>query len=150
MGTSPFQVNPGDVIFASVSVQNSCSGQVYVEDLTTTVSASYGIGVGACPFKGQNAEWTVSRDCCDGPGPDGEWYFPNTTNIFFNGGWADTGNTDQFYPGSQASSTIVMTMTNDSKSSQIEQVESGSSGWEGKRAILFTTTGCAEEGGCTP
>jgi hypothetical protein len=153
INAAPFSVNPGDVVFASVSVQNSCSGQAYVEDFTTGVNSAYGIGVGACPFKGQNAEWTVSRGCCQGFGPDGEFELPNTTNIFAGfGGYAATGNTDIFYPASQASSTLVLTMMDDTDSEPIEEVNQISSFVEGEHlyGLLFTTTGCAEEGGCTP
>jgi hypothetical protein len=152
LNASPFSVNPGDVLYTAVSLQGPCNGMVFVSDETTSVTSSYGIGVGACPFIGQNAEWTVTRNCCSGPGPgpDGEWYLPNTTHISFDAGAAQKGNGSFFYPGSQASTTLILTMMNDSDSEATETVSQGSGGYQGLHSLFFTTTGCAVDGGCTP
>jgi hypothetical protein len=152
LNAAPFSVNPGDVVYAAVSVQGPCNGTVFVSDETTSVSASYGIGVGACNFIGQNAEWTVTRACCvpPGSGPDGEWDLPNTTHISFDSGAAQKGDGALFYPGSQSTSTMILTMMNDSDSQAIETVSQGSGGYQGLHSLFFTTTGCAVDGGCNP
>jgi Peptidase A4 family len=152
LNAAPFSVNPGDVLYTAVSVQGPCNGTVFVSDETTSVSASYGIGVGACNFIGQNAEWTVTRSCCSGPGPgpDGEWYLPDTTHISFDAAYAEKGNGMLSYPGSQASTTMILTMMNDSDSQAIETVTQGSAGYQGLHSLFFTTTGCAVDGGCNP
>ena len=74
----------------------------------------------------------------------------NTINIFFDYTFAETGNGKNFYPGSQASSTEILGMTDDGGDQGIEVVNQGSGGFEGQHALEFFTTGCAYSGGCTP
>ncbi len=47
-------------------------------------------------------------------------------------------------------STDILTMTDDAGEQDIETVFQGSSGFEGEHALLFYTSNCAPQGGCTP
>jgi hypothetical protein len=144
-----FNLNPGDVFYTEVKGYGpNTNGYVFVEDMTTLTYNAYSIPVSL--MLGSTAEWTVNRWCCDGPNPDGAWPLPNTVHIFFDDGEAKNGNGVTFYPGSQASSTVVMTMMDDGGDQEIEGVYQGSGGYEGQHALFFYTTGCAYAGGCTP
>jgi hypothetical protein len=78
------------------------------------------------------------------------WPLVNTIDIMFDGGAARNGSGNTFYPGSQAASTQVLTMTNDQFNQDIELVSQGSTGYEGLHGLLFQTTGCAFTPGCSP
>ena len=78
------------------------------------------------------------------------WPLANTIGIFFDGGGVLDGSGEIFYPGSQDTSTQILTMTNDQFNQNIEIVNQGSSGYEGSHALFFYTTGCAFALGCTP
>jgi hypothetical protein len=74
----------------------------------------------------------------------------NTISISLNRGYAETGNGKLFYPGSQASSTEIFTMTDDKGDEDIEIVSGqGSTGYQGQHSPWFSTNGCAVDGGCT-
>jgi hypothetical protein len=158
-GDVAFKVNPGDVVFAYAEVLNPDEGYVFVEDLTLQTYHAATISV-TPSLVGQNAAWTVSRLVCPGPpfsgcspntGPDGETPLANTANIFFGGALAQNSTgSKSFYPGSQSTSTLIMTMMDDGFNQAIETVNQGTSGYEGLHSLLFTTTGCARVGGCTP
>jgi Peptidase A4 family len=138
-----FALNPGDLFYTEIHAFGGCNdGSAFVEDLTTLTYNSYAIpnpcGVSQT---GHSAEWVVDR---------AGWPLPNTISIFFDGGAVATGAGTRFYPGSQATTTQVLTMTDDAGDQPIEVVSQGSSGYEGQHALFFQTTGCAFAGGCTP
>jgi hypothetical protein len=144
-----FAVHPGDIVYAEVQAPAGGTNPSYMflEDLTTLTYSSYSIPVpSGVHFVGNSAQWIVERYCCRNSG----YPYPlaNTIGTFFDGGAAIKGNGTYFYPGSQAASTSVITMVDDSGSDIIELVNQGSSGYEGQHAILFQTTGCAYTGGC--
>jgi hypothetical protein len=147
-----FALNPGDLFYTELHAFGGCNnGSAFVEDLTTLTYNSYTIQ-NDCVFPqvGKSANWIVDRLCCDGPAPDGVWPLANTAAIFFDGGEVENGNGATFYPGSQASSTQVLTMTDDAGDQSIELVNQGSgTGYEGQHGLFFETTGCAWSGGCT-
>jgi hypothetical protein len=141
-GNSAFAVNPGDVVFAYAEVENAGEGYVFVEDLTLDIYTNATISVTAS-LVGQNAEWTVSRggEGSGGPGHDGETPLANTTYNFFDAGLLFAGSGKQFSPGSQASSTLVLTMMNDSATEPIETVQQmGLPPSSGYRAVGCTGT----------
>lgn len=148
-----FSLNPGDLFYTEVHAFGGCNnGSAFVEDLRTLTYSSYTIPnpcfVG--PQIGRYANWMVWRPCCSGPGPDGAWPLANTIGISFDGAAALNGLGTHFYPGSQASSTQVLSMTDDGSTQAIEIVNQGSSGYQGQHSLFFETTGCAYTGGCTP
>jgi hypothetical protein len=97
---------------------------------------------------GAPTDFIVGRPCYTGNVP---YPLPNTTEITFNGGMAETGNSTVFYPGSQASSTEILTMTDDGGDQDIEVLSGqGSCGYQGQHSLWFRTTGCASDKGCTP
>ena len=81
---------------------------------------------------------------------DGESPLPNTIDISFEGAEVLNSSGAAFYPGSQATSTVVMTMRDDNNTQPIELVNQGSTGFQGLHSLLFQTTGCAYTGGCNP
>jgi Peptidase A4 family len=143
-----FPVNPGDDVLADMSVVGGPSGtaSVFLFDFTTSTSGSYAMSTPG--LVGNSADWIVERLCCT----SADQLFPlaNTSAIAFNEASAETGNLKVFYPGSQASSTEVLTMTNDGFNQVIEAVDQGSGGYQGLHSLWFVTTGCAYDGGCTP
>ncbi|MGB6385979.1 MAG: G1 family glutamic endopeptidase [Terriglobales bacterium] len=149
-----FTVNPGDVFWAEVQILDANDGTVYLEDISTETFESYAVSTceaGVCTnLRGRTAGWTVSRGCCEGPGPNGEWPLANTTHIFLSGGYAENGSAKEFFPGLQTTSAEILFMLDDGLDQAIETVSQGSTGIEGSGALLFSTTGCAQSGGCTP
>ncbi|MGB9234028.1 MAG: G1 family glutamic endopeptidase [Terriglobales bacterium] len=138
-----FQVNPGDVFYTQVQAPGPNISTVYVEDITTQTYNSYTFD--NLDVVGNAANWLVFRYYSDELLP-----LANTINIFFDYTFAETGNGKNFYPGSQASSTEILGMTDDGGDQGIEVVNQGSGGFEGQHALEFFTTGCAYSGGCTP
>jgi len=147
-----FQVNPGDLFYTELHAFGGCNnGSAFVEDLTTLTYNSYTID-NPCfenPQIGRFANWIVWRPCCDGPGPDGAWPLASTIGISFEGAAVMNGNGKLFYPGSQAASTEILTMTDDAGDQPIEIVNQGSTGFQGLHSLFLQTTGCAFTGGCT-
>jgi hypothetical protein len=141
-----FAVSPGDVVFSFVQAFGPTSGSVYIEDITAATGASYSITTSG--LVGQNAGWLVMRPCCV-PSTDELYPLANTNSIFMTGA-AATGSSSAYYPGSQAASTILLTMTDDGDDQNIETVNQGSTGYEGLHSLFFNTTGCAAAYGCTP
>jgi Peptidase A4 family len=141
-----FAVNPGDVVWAFVQATSASTGYVYLEDLTTQVYSSYSISTPG--LIGHNVSWLVFTPCC----ATGSDPFPlaNTANIFFDDASATTGGGGAFDAGSQAGSTLVLYMVDPGGSQNIEIVNQGSGGNEGKYAVSFQTMGCAVAGGCNP
>jgi hypothetical protein len=144
-----FSVHPGDVFYTEVQASGPSAGSVYVEDLTTLTYNSY--AVSGPTIAGNTAQWMVARPCCTNSGNlDGMYPLANTISISFDGATALNGNGAQFYPGSQATSTYILTMTDDAADQAIELVNQGTSGFQGQHSLFFQTTGCAYTGGCTP
>ena len=147
-----FSLNPGDLFYTEVHAFGGCNpGSVYVEDLTTLTYNSYSVS-NTClvPQIGRYANWMVERLCCNGPGTDGVWPLANTIGISFEGAAALNGSGKTFYPGSQATSTSILTMRDDGNTQNIELLNQGSTGFQGLHSLFFQTTGCAYAGGCTP
>jgi hypothetical protein len=146
-----FAVNPGDVIFTDVEGFGPTGGEVYLEDITTQTSASYSVSTSG--MIGHNAGWLVFRPCCTGgtaPPPSNDYPLPNTVNVFFGNAFASTGAGKQFYPGSQASSTVILSMMDDAGDQVIEGVSQGTSGYQGQHQLTLATENCAGSGGCSP
>lgn len=72
-----FDVNPGDVVYA-VAIAGGSNSNVYLEDMTSHVSASYSVATPG--IVGHSANWMVERICCTGNQPSA---LANTTNIAF-------------------------------------------------------------------
>ena len=143
-----FPVNPGDVFFTVVEAFGPSSGEAYLEDLTTETFAAYSIS--ASGIIGQNAGWLVFRPCCTGGSsqpPSNVFPLANTVATFFDNAEAQAGS-KSFYPGSQATSTLILNMMDDEGDQVIESANQGSGGYEGQHAIYFETAGCAYSGGC--
>jgi hypothetical protein len=146
--TGVFPVNPGDDVLADMSVVGgpNGSGSVFLFDFTTGTSGSYSVSTPG--LVGTSANWIVERLCCT---PADELYpLANTSALAFNEASAETGNLKVFYPGSQATSTEILTMTDDAFDQTIEAVDQGSGGYQGLHSLWFVTAGCAYSGGCTP
>jgi hypothetical protein len=143
-----FPVNPGDDVLVEMSVVGgpNGSGSVFLFDFTSGTSGSYNISTPG--LVGNSADWIVERLCCT----SSDELFPlaNTSAIAFNEASAETGNLKAFYPGSQATTTEILTMTDDGFDQVIEAVDQGSGGYQGLHSLWFVTTGCAYSGGCTP
>ena len=148
-----FSLNPGDLFYTEIHAFGGCnSGSAFVEDLTTLTYNSYSIG-NPCLLKqtGTYANWIVARpDFASGGAPDDLSPLGNTIGIFFDGGAVVNGKGQRFYPGSQAASTEILTMTDDASDQSIEIVNQGNTGSQGLSALWFQDTGCAFAGGCTP
>ena len=149
-----FYLNPGDQFYTEVHAFGGCnSGSAFIEDLTTLTYNAFTIP-NPCRIRqnGQTANWIVYRPpYSQDPGViDGESPLANTLQISFEG--ADVLNTSgaAFYPGSQAASTVIMTMRDDNNTQPIELVNVGNSGYQGLHSLWFQTTGCAFAGGCNP
>jgi len=141
-----FNVNPGDVVYAEAFTSGGSNSGVLLGNLTSGIYASYSVTTSG--IVGYTANWVVERPCCgsnDQPVP-----LANTTSIAFGGGFADTANQKFFYPGSRASSTEVLNMTDDAGDQTIEQVTQGSTGDQGRSGLWFDTLKCAAFGGCVP
>jgi len=147
-----FYTNPGDLVFVVVEGFGGCNnGYTFVQDLTTYTYSSYTIP-NPCSVSqiGRYANWAVWRPCCDGPGPDGAWPLANTVGTSFDQAVAQIGSGKQFFPGSQAASTQILTMRDDGSTQNIEVVNQGSTGYQGQRSLYLQTWGCAYYGGCNP
>jgi hypothetical protein len=140
-----FEVNPGDVVSADAFIGGESDGGTFLEDLTTGTFLNYFAPVTG--MVGATATWTVERMCCSGNEP---LPLPNTVGVAFGFGSAETESDKFYYPGSQASSTELLTMTDDAGGQNIETVTQGSAGAEGLAGLWFDTAGCASSGGCTP
>jgi len=150
-GTTVFALNPGDVFYTEVHAFGGCNnGSAFVEDLTTLSYGTYTISnpCGAAQT-GRYANWVVIRPLT-GNGVDGESPLANTISISFDGAEALNVAGKPFYPGSQATTTSVLTMYDDTNSQAIELVNQGNTGFQGLHSLFFQTTGCAYAGGCTP
>lgn len=155
-----FFLHPGDIFYTEVHAFGGCNnGSAYVEDLTTLVYYTVTI-LNPCSVAqtGRYANFMVARppyanDGGNGGGggvPDELSPLANTIGISFEGAEVLNNSGKAFYPGSQAASTTVLTMVDDTNSQWIEVVSQGSSGFQGLHSLWFQSTGCAYVGGCTP
>jgi hypothetical protein len=146
--THVFNVNPGDLFFTNQYVTGPNNASVFLEDMTTLTYNSYSVSTPG--IVGKTANWIVDRACCN-PYPD-PYALANAIGIAFENGGATTeaGDGKDFFPGSQASSTQILTMMDDEGDQNIEIVNQGSNGYQGLSSLWFETTGCAYSGGCTP
>ncbi len=142
----PFFLNPGDVVYTFVDTSGGSNSFAYLQDNTTGTYGSYSVTTSG--IVGNTANWTVERFCCSGNEPI---TLANTTNIAFGGAFAGN-ETDEkfFYPGSQASATEILAMTDDAGDQTIEKVTQGSAGYQGTTGLWFETTDCGAVHGCTP
>jgi hypothetical protein len=154
-GYVPCPVNPGDDFYvitfgaAGTSAQN-----VFVEDITQgwggTFNLSYVTGPG---LVGSSEEWIIERPAyaCGPKDADSCLYaLSNYIFDFFDFSSGNDGDGKQFYPGSQAATTNLITMFDDSATIPISFVEAGNAGYQGKYSIWFQDENCAYSGGCTP
>ena len=150
-GNYVFSLNPGDVFYTEVHAFGGCSnGSAFVEDLTTLTYNSYTISNPCGVLQtGRYAHWIVTRPLA-GNGIDGESPLANTISLSFDGAQVNNVAGKPFYPGSQATTTSVLTMYDDTNSQAIELVNQGATGFQGLHSLFFQTTGCAYAGGCTP
>jgi hypothetical protein len=142
-----FFVNPGDLVYTEVASppQGVYDSYLFIEDLTTLTYSAYSIPV-SYTFIGNSAEWVVERPCCESGGIP--YPLVNSIATYFDGGAALDNAGHTLYPGSQASSTQVITMRDDAGDQTILDVSTGSAGYEGLHGISLATTGCAYAGGC--
>jgi hypothetical protein len=149
-----FALNPGDSFYTEIHGFGGCnSGSAFIEDLRTLTYNSYSIpNICLLPQTGRYANWVVWRPpfSNNGASLDGLNPLANTINLSFDGAEVLNLAGRPFYPGSQATTTWVVTMTDDSFSQSIELVNQGSGGYQGQHSLFFETTGCAYTGGCTP
>lgn len=147
--THVFNVNPGDLVYTDEYVSGPNNASVFLEDMTTLTYNSYSVSTSG--IVGKTANWIVDPACCN-PGPDTPYALANSIGIAFENGGAviEAGNGKVFYPGSQASSTEILAMTDDAGDQNIELVNQGNNGYQGLNSLWFGTTGCAYSGGCTP
>jgi hypothetical protein len=150
-GNYVFSLNPGDVFYTEVHAFGGCNnGSAFVEDLTTLTYNSYTISNPCGVLQtGRYAYWIVTRPLA-GNGIDGESPLANTISLSFDGAQVNNLAGKPFYPGSQATTTSVLTMYDDTNSQAIELVNQGATGFQGLHSLFFQTTGCAYAGGCTP
>jgi hypothetical protein len=147
-----FSLNPGDIFYTEIHAFGGCNaGSAFIEDLTTLTYNSYTIANPCLPAQtGRYANWIVWRPpFSNGGNVDGESPLANTIGISFEGAEVLNGIGTRFYPGSQATSTSVLTMHDDNNTQAIELVNQGSGGFQGQHSLFFQTTGCAYAGGCT-
>lgn len=141
-----FAVNPGDVVYIVAATEGGSNSSVYFEDYTISTSASYAVTTQG--IVGATANWIVLRTCCVA-----NVLIPlaNTVDIVYGNAFAGKKGVQQvFFPGSQASSTKILTMTDDAGDQGIESVSQGNTGPEGLTGLWFITSSCASSGGCTP
>ncbi len=142
----PFFLNPGDVVYTFVDTFGGSNSFAYVQDNTTGTYGSYSVTTSG--IVGHTANWMVERFCCSGNEPV---TLANTNNFAFGGGFAGNEADEKiFYPGSQASTTEILAMTDDKGDETIEDVTQGSGGYEGRSGLWFETTNCGAVYGCTP
>jgi hypothetical protein len=148
-----FALNPGDSFYTEIHAFGGChNGSAFIEDLRTLTYNSYTLPNICLPAQtGRYASWIVFRPPYGNAGEtDGLSPLANTINLSFDGAEVLNLAGRPFYPGSQATTTQVLTMHDDSDSQAIELVNQGSSGYQGLHSLFFETTGCAYTGGCTP
>ena len=149
-----FSLNPGDQFYTEVHAFGGCNnGSAFIEDLTTLTYNAYTIANPCSTIQtGRTATWIVYRPPFGNKARTigGESPLANTLQISFDGAEVLNGSGAAFYPGSQATSTVVMTMRDDNNTQPIEVVNQGTAGYQGLHSLWFQTTGCTFAGGCNP
>jgi hypothetical protein len=148
-----FPLNPGDSFYTEIHAFGGCNnGSAFIEDLRTLTFSSYTL-LNPCSPKqtGRYANWIVFRPPY-GAASETDQLSPlaNTINLSFDGAEVLNLAGKPFYPGSVATTTQVLTMTDNGFAQDIELVHQGSYGYQGLHSLFFETTGCAYVGGCTP
>ncbi len=148
-GGKPCPVSSGDDFYViTYGVAGTAEQSVFVEDLTQQWGGTFGMTWVSGPgLIGTSAEYIVERPCCNGSD-----YYPLTNYIFdfFDYSFALDGKGTQFYPGSAAATTAIVTMYADDAATPISFPVYGSAGNQGKYSIWFEDENCAYSGGCTP
>jgi hypothetical protein len=144
-----FTVNPGDDMYVETWDTSATQGYVYLVDVTTGVSGTYGLTPnGGAGLIGNSAEYIVERPCCRS-GHD--YPLPNYGWDFWAGSSADNFTDYQknvatpYYPGSTAAANILTYMIDDGDTQTISGPEA-----QGKYGVFFYADNCAVSGGCTP
>jgi len=153
-----FGVNPGDDIYVETWSTSSTQGYVYIADLTTQISATYGLTApSGTQLVGNSAEFIVERPCCRG---SNLYPLANYVGNF----WSYSGDYNfrhvLSFPGSTAPTTWLLGMLDDA-GDQVISVPNGVTNWDlkqgltpaglgGKYSIFFQDQNCAHDGGCTP
>jgi hypothetical protein len=148
-----FALNPGDSFYTEIHAFGGCnSGSAFIEDLRTLTYNSYSIpNICLLSQTGRYANWVVWRPPFgDAAETDGLTPLANTINLSYDGAEVLNLAGKPFYPGSQATTTQVLTMSDDGMDQAIELVSQGSGGYQGQHSLFFQTTGCAYAGGCKP
>jgi hypothetical protein len=142
-----FPVNPGDDMSVTTfdTTGNCTPGFVFVEDFTQQVFGTFQLTwqTGPC-LVGNSAEFIVERPAGDSNTPTDLYPLANYVGQF---GLSQSSNLKgaQFFPGSQAASTWLVTMFDDTATIEISSPES-----TGQQSILVVDEGCALSGGCAP
>jgi hypothetical protein len=146
-----FGVNPGDDMYVeSYSPSGGTNeGFVFIEDETTLTYGTYGLNyITGPPLVGNSAEYIVERPCCRG---NNNYPLANYIWNFWAGSYGynfynyNHGLPTQYYPGSAATTTYIVSMVDDAND-QVISVPAA----QGKNGVFFYDTGCAYTGGCTP
>jgi Peptidase A4 family len=151
-GNVPCPVGPGDDFYVETYGAPGTSEQyVFIENFTQqwygTIGLTYVNGPG---LVGSSAEYVVERPT-NGGGGLGLFALANYVWEFFDYSSAYDGNGKEFYPGSDAASTNVITMVADDASTQISfDTGSGLAGYQGQHSFWMEDANCAYSGGCTP
>jgi len=151
-GNNPCPVGPGDDFYVITYGAPGTSEQyVFVEDFTQQWSGTVGLTYVSGPgLVGSSAEYIVERPT-NGGGGLGLYPLANYVWEFFDYSSAYDGAGKEFYPGSDAASTYVITMVADDGSTQISvRAGSGMSGYQGEHSFWMEDVNCAYSGGCTP
>ncbi len=149
-GKTACPVSSGDDFWViTYGVAGTAEQSVFVEDLTQQWGGTFGLTWVSGPgLIGTSAEYIVERPCCTSASN----FYPLTNYIFdfFDYSFALDGKGTQFYPGSAAATTAIVTMYADDAATPISFPVYGSAGNQGKYSIWFEDENCAYSGGCTP
>ncbi len=144
-----FGVNSGDDMYVETYDTSPTNGYVFVDDLTLGLYATVHLQPTTTPYLvGNSAEYIVERPCCRG----GLGYpLANYIRDYWADSYAYTfaraasGKATTEVPGSQASSTYLISMVNDQGTDTISTASAA-----GKNGLVFSIEGCAYLPGCTP
>ena len=149
-GGSDCYVSPGDVFYVvTYGTAGTATQTVFEEDTTQGWYGTFSIPWVSGPgLIGDSEEQVVERPCCNG----NVFYALNHYNYeWFSDALGYDGHDTQFFVGSQAVATQIVTMYDDAGTGVISEVlEQGSAGNAGKYSVFFSDEGCAYSGGCTP
>lgn len=149
-GAKACTVGPGDDFYViTYAAKGTVEQYVYVEDITQQWGGTFGMTWVTGPgVIGTSAEYIVERPCCNGSN-----FYPLTNYVFdfFDYSYAYDVKGTQFFPGSAAAATAIVTMVADDGATPISSpIGYGTAGYQGKYSIWFEDENCAYSGGCTP